>query len=500
MNASIRAVLVTLVSLLVPGDGDASETYWNGFRGPHGQGRLEGANPPTVLDESTLRWKVALAPGHSSPVIWRNRIFLSAVEDNRLVTICVDRKTGAILWKQSAPEVALGKVHAVNSHASPTPTVDQEHVYSYFGAFGVICYSHDGSEVWRRPLPPKDTGYGTASSPVLYDELLILVLDDSEKTSRILAMSKKDGTPSWEAHRPLVGSGWSTPVIWRSGERDELVVFGRENLTSYNVRNGDEIWWITGLSRQVVAVPIIGDDRLFVSASDRGGRGGDDLDPVAMWKGLAHFDANKDGKLVKDEMTEGFGYPLRVELPVDHPGWGFPITDETGKNRFIEKYDTDKDSAVSEQEFKGAVGGGGGDRGRQALMSIRPGAKGDAKETHVDWAVHRNLAEIPTPVLCGNKIFSVRDGGLLTCFSADNGEVLFNERIQAPGQYSASVIAADDRVYVASVNGVITILKAEDQLQIISRSDLEEAIYATPAIQNDSIYIRTSEHLYAFGE
>lgn len=501
MNGNIRMGVISLVTLASVWSGNASESYWNQFRGPNGQGWLDGAKPPATLGASTLKWKVALAPGHSSPVVWKDRVFLSGVENNRLVTLCVNRTTGAVLWKQAAPEVTLEQVHPDNDNASPTPVLDPNHVYSYFGSYGVTCYDHDGHEVWHRKLPTRKRTYGTSSSPIIHKELLILVLDDMEKTSEILALNKKDGTTSWEVQRPLIGSGWSTPTIWNSGQREELVVLGRENLTSYDVNNGEELWWITGLSRQTIPVPIIGKDRLYISSADRGGEGGNPPDPDAMWRGLAHFDANKDGKLVVEEMSDGFGWPLRPDLPVDSPGWGFPIRDEKGKLGFIKRFDKDNDSAVSEQEYKDSFRGPQkANGGRQTLMSIRPGAKGDAKDTHVEWVVRRNIAEIPSVVLYNNRIFSVRDGGILTCFNAENGEVFFSERIDAPGQYSASAIAADGRVYLASVNGMVTVVKAHDKLQVLSRHDFKEKIYATPALQDGTIYIRTQRNLYAFAE
>lgn len=475
-------------------------SYWDRFRGPNGTGFLQGAEPPASLNQSNLKWKIEVPVGYSSPVVSKDHIFLTALDEGRLVTICIDRSSGEIAWQRKTPKVAIEKLHQANHPASSTPVVDQHHVYSYFGSFGAICYDHNGNELWQKRLPQKRRGYGTSTSPIIHSELMILVLDDEENTSRILALSKHDGSTQWEISRPFLrGNGYSTPVIWNSGERKELVVLGLEQLNSYDASDGKELWWITGLSRQPIPVPVVGNQRLYVAAADRGGNGGNPSNPKLEWEGLTYFDADKDGKIEKDEMTEGFGVPLRPELHPSQPGWGFPIRNEEAKDGFMKALDLNKDGGVSEQEYLEVAEGRQRGKGRHAFMSIRPGAAGDAKDTHVAWNVRRDIAEISTPVLHDEKLFSVRDGGILTCFDAGNGDILFRARIPgASGQYCSSPIAADGKIYVASAKGVVSVLAAKSELSVLSQHNFGEEIYATPALHESDIYIRTNQKLYAF--
>ena len=229
----------------------ANEPNWPRFRGPNGQGIAETVDIPVDFNqESLVLWKTAVPPGHSSPVIWNNRIFFTANESTNkkeLITLCVNRENGDILWRKTVEAQAEAELHPKNDPVSSTPAVDAKHVYVYFGTYGLICYDHEGNKVWDRKIKTPKSWYGVATSPVLYQDKVILVLDDSNKTaSRLLAVNRDTGQTVWEQPRPLFGPGWSTPMIWRHDNIDELVVLGSLRLTSYNPSTGEEIWWAGG--------------------------------------------------------------------------------------------------------------------------------------------------------------------------------------------------------------------------------------------------------------
>ena len=498
----IRAALIATLLFMLSATIQANEPNWPQFRGPNGQGRAEADSiPADISQESLVLWKTAIPPGHSSPVIWNNRIFFTANEssnEKKLMTLCVNRENGEILWRQSVQAQTKVKIHPKNHPASSTPTVNEKHVYVYFGTYGLICYDHEGNMVWDRKIKTPQSRYGMATSPILHKNKVILVLDDdSRDESRLLAVNSDTGQTAWEQPRSLFRSGWSTPMIWRHGDTEELIVLGSQRLTSYNPSTGEEMWWAGGFSLETVNIPITAEGLLFANAASLGGRGDEKWDAARMWKITRdEFDKNKDNQIQSDEITEDFTIPLRPELTRDNPGYGFSMD----KARFLKFFDKDKDEVISEKDWNETLSGFAASI-QPTLLAVRPGATKDARESnHIAWEIHRGIPETPSPLYCRGKLYLMRDGGLLTCLEASTGKEFYRERIGAAGQYLASPIAAGNKVLVASVPGVVTVIQAQEKLKILDRKDFGEQIFATPAIVDNKLYVRTVKHMYAFSE
>jgi outer membrane protein assembly factor BamB len=295
----------------------------------------------------------------------------------------------------------------------------------------------------------------------------------------------------------LFRAGWSTPTIWHHDDVQELVVLGSKRLTSYNPSTGAEIWWAGGFPPETVTVPIVGDGLVFASAAALGGRGDDKLDAAGTWKiTIREFDKNNDNQIQRDEMTKGFAFIQRPELPKDNPGYGLPVRN---MDILLRIFDHDKNKIISETEWMQTMSGFAA-FSRPNLMAIRPGAKKDARQSHLAWEIQRGIPEAASLLYCQGKIYLMRDGGLLTCLQASTGKEIFRRRIGAPGQYIASPIAAGDKVIVASVPGTVTVIQVDDKLKILAKNKFGEKIFATPAIAENKIYLRTIKHLYALGE
>ena len=172
------SLAVVLILFLGPDLTIADETNWTQFRGPGGSGVSESFKPPVEIGPSKLAWKTPVPSGLSSPVLAGDRLFLTAFEKERLLTIAIDRRNGRELWRRMAPEGPLQKVHKANNSASPSALADAENVYVYFGSYGLIAYRHDGTEIWKKPLEASRSLYGASTSPIAYRNLLILVIDD----------------------------------------------------------------------------------------------------------------------------------------------------------------------------------------------------------------------------------------------------------------------------------------------------------------------------------
>ena len=279
---------------------------WPQFRGPHGQGVSdEAALPSTWSPATNVAWKTAIAGlGHSSPIVWGNHVFLTtAVEGEALPgakppvhmlqedpskpasefvhpdSLGADRKhtykvialaldTGAVRWEKVAYEgpVFDGR-HKRSSYASPTPVTDGTRVFAYFGSEGVYAYDFAGKLLWKVDVGDiKTLGMGTASSPVLYKNLVILQCDeDGGEASFITALDAKTGKTVWKTKRPTSVT-WTTPALVAAGGGEELVTAGNEFIIGYDPATGTELWRAKGLESNTIAAPLVGHGLVIVSA------------------------------------------------------------------------------------------------------------------------------------------------------------------------------------------------------------------------------------------
>jgi len=136
--------------------------------------------------------------------------------------------------------------------------------------------------------------------------------------------------------------------------------------------------------------------------------------------------------------------------------------------------------------------------GRPLLVAVEPGGQGDASKSGVVWEVNRNIPEIPSPIFYDGRIYMVRDGGIVSAVDADSGRILYRERLDATGPYSASPVIANGHLYMASGEGVVSVIRCGDDFELVCQADLQDRIHATPAIDESTIYIRTNERIYAF--
>jgi hypothetical protein len=218
------ATIICLCALAVLADN------WSQFRGAGSRGISAETNLPVKWSATeNVKWKTKLpGPGHSSPVVWGNRIFLTAYRkagSGELLVLCLDKTTGKILWERKAPAKEIEKVHDTNSPASPTPATDGKYVYAWFGSFGLLCYDFDGNKIWEKPIGPYPIEWGSASSPVVYKDLVLLNCD-TDAEDFLLAVDKNTGKTVWQTSRSNVERAWPTPVIWNVEGQDQIVVSG----------------------------------------------------------------------------------------------------------------------------------------------------------------------------------------------------------------------------------------------------------------------------------
>ncbi len=462
------------IALIVTSVVSARAANWPQFRGPGGTGIGESAAPPAHFGPaSNVLWKTSLPAGHSSPCIWENCIFLTAHDGAKLETICLNRDTGAVKWRVSAPAEKIEPAHKIATPASSTCVTDGARVVAYFGSFGLLAFDLDGREQWRVSLPAPVVEFGTGTSPILADELLILVCDQ-DQGSYLLALDKRTGKTAWRVERPEFRRGFSTPLLWSHNGTQELVVPGSIWLTSYDPASGRELWRYSGTSRVANSTPVSGDGLLFYASWNIGGDEGDRVVMAPFAEFAAEHDRNKDGNFSREEIPAG------------------PVRDR------FSQMDLNKDGKVTPAEWQNMREMFAS--AENAVIALRTGGKGDITRTHLAWKSLRSLPYVSSPLHYRGRLYTVKNGGLFSCYDAKSGRVFFqDERLDAPGDYYSSAVAADGKIFVASQKGVVTVITAGDTLDVLARNDLREQIFATPAILNGNLYLRTVGALYAFG-
>ena len=209
---------------------------------------------------------------------------------------------------------------------------------------------------------------------------------------------------------------------------------------------------------------------------------------------LKRFDRNGDGQISKDEVPADAAIQLRKEVPKETPGNMLSY-----QMMFFVFFDANKDGVFTKEEWMGALQFLKNNANN--VMAIRPGGHGNISTTHVAWKADRGLSEMPSPLFYRDRLYFVRDGGLLTSYDPGKGKVLIDrERLGAIGQYVASPVATGGWIYAASVPGKMVVIQAGDTLEVLAVNDLKETITATPAVIEGKLYVRTANHLFAFGE
>jgi hypothetical protein len=465
-------VAAALLLLLASPAADAPDPEdWSRFRGPNGSGvSISTGVPAEFGPDKNVVWKTALPFGHSSPALTRDRIFLTAVRGERLVVICLDRRTGRVLWERDAPRPRLEKLDNRNGPAGPTPATDGRNVYVFFADFGLLSYDMDGRERWRLPLGPFNNLYGMGASPVLVEDMVVLACDQNTD-SFVIAVGQNDGRVRWKTPRPEAHSGHSTPILHKTaGGRTEIIIPGSFLLTAYAPRSGEKIWWVSGLSFEMKSTPVVSGDTLYINGF------GTPMNQPGAQRVIPTFDE------VATTSLKGASGLMLSGMPQEHSrSW----------------IDLDANGEVTRSEwdyYRAAMASVNG------MLAIRLGGRGDVTETNVRWTYHKSVPQLPSPLIYGNVLYMVNDGGIVTVLNPQTGAEMGQGRLKgAIDHYYASPVAGDGKIFMLSETGKIAVLGTGGSLEPLVVNDLGDDIYATPAISDGKLYVRTRGWLYCFG-
>jgi len=449
-----------------------SAAQWGQFRGPNGSGVDTATGYPVAFSPTSgVVWKADVPFGQSSPVVAGSRVYLTASDGDRLVTFAFDAATGREAWRRTIARPRAQAIYKANDPASPTPAADANGVVVFFADFGLAAYAPDGKEQWTLPLGPFKNFYGMAGSPIITGDTVILVCDQMSG-SFMLALDRKTGRERWRRERAGATVSWTTPMVFAPGNgvEPQLIVLSSTRLDGYTLATGEPRWWMPLSSQGAIGTAVAHQDSVIVATL-----AGSEPWMEPFESALKTFDTDQDGKLSRAEYAteKGFG---------EHFGW----------------LDANGDDIVDRREYEDARAMGVGEYG---VAAIKPaGLRGKVDPGAAIWRFKKNLPFVPTPVVYDGLVYMVKTGGIVTAIDPATGQATKEGRSKdAPGDYTASPIAADGKVFLASVNGKITVLKAGREWDVLGVNDLGEDIHATPALAGGRIYVRTRGTLYCFG-
>ncbi len=462
----------TILSLLLFTSA-AIASDWTRFRGPNGTGVVEEGPLPVVFGPgSNVNWETTLPPGKSSPILTESRIFLTAHDGDQLLTIALDRSTGQEIWRRAAPARRVERMHRLNDEAAPTPVTDGINVYAFFGGYGLVAYGPDGTELWTLPMGPFTNFHGMGSSPILVDGKLIQVCDQ-DLDAFVIAVDAADGEILWKQARPDFVHSFSTPVVHHLGQGSpEIIVPGSYRMTGY-ATDGRELWRLDGLTYQVKSVPVIDGDRLYFNGWAPGGEPDVRLELPPFEEMRKRFDANGDSELTKQEVPEKW------------------------RPRSWEMHDRNKNGTMNARDWAHYRARRVSENG---CLAIQLGGRGNVTQPHLLWRHQKSLPDVASPILYRGVLYLVRNGGIVTALDPASGKVLKQGRLRgAIDGYYASPVAGDGKIYMVSDAGKAVVLKPGPDWKVLQTNDLNEDVYATPAIAGGRLFIRTQSRLYCFG-
>jgi outer membrane protein assembly factor BamB len=429
---------------------EPDDAHWPSFRGVQAGGISHGAPAPTRWDlekPTNVKWKTVIPGlGHSSPVIWGDRVFVTtAVSSNAKDELkvglygdiepvkdessyewkvyCLNKKTGEILWEKVAHKgVPRIPRHPKSTHANSTPATDGQKLVAFFGSEGLYCYDLDGKLLWKKDLGVLRSAFfrvpealwGFASSPAIH-EGRVIVQCDVLGDSFLAAFDLESGKEIWRTRRDDYPT-WSTPTIHSENGRTQVIVNGFRQMGGYDFLTGKALWRLADEGGDIpVPTPVVSSGLVFLT--------------------------NAHGRLA--------------------PIYAIPLS-----------------SSGEVQPTSGVAG-----------------------EPAVAWSIReRSGAYMQTPIVVDGLLYVCRDNGVLSCFRAATGERLYQERLGQGGGFSASVVSASGKLYYSSEDGDVYVLKAGPKFEVLAVNSLGETCMATPAISEGALYFRTREHLVAIAE
>ncbi len=426
----IEGGAAAVLAVILPAAPAAAGQEWGRFRGADGAGIARTADLPATWTEKDYNWKVKLpGPGHSSPVVWGKRIFLTCgdPETARRTVLCIDAADGRTIWRSDRTSKPH-RMHRDNGYATATPAADEHGVvvtWTTPDEVVLLALDPDGRQVWRRELGPFVSAHGGGTSPIIFGDLVVLANDQEDMQlmapylpkgtpigppgkSSLVAVDRRTGRTRWQIPRRTALAAYSTPCVHRpEGGAPELIFSSTAHgITSVDPATGRVNW----------EVPDLFLDRCVGSPVSAGG-------------------------LVMASYGQGA-------------------------------------------------------RGTR-LAAVRPGIPSKGIEPRLAYDVTQSVPLVPTPLFKDGKAFLWCDDGVVTCLEVPTGVVVWRQRVG--GKFYGSPVCAGDRIYCIERGGEAVVIAASESYELLGRVPLGEPGFATPAVSDGVMYIRTLTYLRSLG-
>ena len=271
---------------------------WPRFRGPNGSGVSSDRELPAEISrDRNVLWKIKTPKGNSSPIVIQDRVWITGHDGDERIVLCYNARTGALLWRKAVTKSYTEVSNPENGYTTPTPATDGRSVFVFLPDFGLISYDVDGKERWREPLGPFGGVQGMAESPIYAEGYVILLIDTPEQ-AYLAAFDAETGKQAWKKERPIgfLGS-YTTPAVYQPADGPaQIVVAGALELTGYQARTGERLWWARGATTAPAAPPLIAGEAIYTL--EPAGNGAPPFSEM-----LKAFDKNKTGKITVSEIT-----------------------------------------------------------------------------------------------------------------------------------------------------------------------------------------------------
>lgn len=423
MNRRRLGILLSTVSSLALFTTAAlSAENWPGFRGPTGQGMSSEKNLPLKWSGTeNVVWKTSIpGEGWSSPIVHGDRVFVTSTtkEGTSCHVICIDRRSGKILWNTGVGEQKTSKKRRENSYATPTPVTNGQLVFSVFSSGKIVAVDFDGKVAWTNHDVKFYGHHGLAASPILYNDLLIMPFDGSSDGANnrvgwkipwteavLLALDTKTGKLRWRGLRGPSRLGHVTPTVLRENGKAQIISGSGDTVQGHDPVTGKIVWTIYSKGEGVTPSVLVGDGVVF--------------------------------------SCSGFEAPT--------------------------------------------------------IRVIRTGGVGDITKTHMAWEQKKGVPSLASMLYIKPYLYSVTDAGVVTCFGAKTGNIVWQERIG--GKHSSAPVYADGHIYFLSeAEGESVILKAGNKFKVVGRNRIDEKCKAMIAISQGQLFIRSEKNLLCIGK